>query len=122
MAPLGALAHKRPAGDDAGDGSRDDKKSRKAKVRARRATAKEAKAAKVAKDSEDLATLVAGLTWPGSAQQARVAKAFPCRRRGAHGGRLRSQGLRRSSGDNGCHGRALTRARARAKESLALAN
>ena len=26
MAPLGALAHKRPAGDDAGDGSRDDKK------------------------------------------------------------------------------------------------
>ena len=28
MAPLGALAHKRPAGDDAGDGNRDDKKRR----------------------------------------------------------------------------------------------
>ena len=28
MAPLGALAHKRPAGDDAGDGSRDDKRRR----------------------------------------------------------------------------------------------
>ena len=28
MAPLGALAHKRPAGDDAGDGNRDDKKLR----------------------------------------------------------------------------------------------
>ena len=28
MAPLGVLAHKRPAGDDAGDGNRDDKKRR----------------------------------------------------------------------------------------------
>ena len=28
MAPLGALAHKRPAGDDAGDGNRDDKRRR----------------------------------------------------------------------------------------------
>ena len=31
MAPLGALAHKRPANDDAGDGNRDDKKRREGK-------------------------------------------------------------------------------------------
>ena len=91
----------------------------KAKAKVRKAEAKEAK---VAKDSgcRDLATHAVDLTWPGSvSQRARAVKDFLCRQLGVHGGRLRSQDRRRSSGDNGCFEKARTRARAKARESLA---
>ena len=144
MAPLGALAHKRPAGDDAGDGNRDDKKLRfecyncgetghrafectKPKVEKGKGKGKkgDGKGSKGSKGGGGKGQRGPCYTCGGphrhlsAPRWAKAEKGILWQQLGVLGDRLRTQDRRHSSGDSGFRGKARTRARAKARENLA---